>query len=92
MARQLLVDINEMGVPAGTEFLDTISPQYTADTISWGAIGARTTESQLHRGIFFYFFLFSIGSHWSAHHRVSVAPRYFFFSSVFNVEPLARTT
>mmetsp|Transcript_35238 Transcript_35238/g.110088 ORF Transcript_35238/g.110088 Transcript_35238/m.110088 type:complete len:221 (-) Transcript_35238:529-1191(-) len=38
-----------MGVPAGTEFLDTISPQYTADTISWGAIGARTTESQLHR-------------------------------------------
>jgi len=49
MARQLLVDINEMGVPAGTEFLDTISPQYTADTISWGAIGARTTESQLHR-------------------------------------------
>jgi 3-deoxy-7-phosphoheptulonate synthase len=48
MARQLLVDINEMGVPAGTEFLDTISPQYTADTISWGAIGARTTESQLH--------------------------------------------
>ena len=49
MARQLLVDVNEMGVPAGTEFLDTISPQYTADTIAWGAIGARTTESQLHR-------------------------------------------
>jgi 3-deoxy-7-phosphoheptulonate synthase len=49
MARQLLVDVNELGVPAGTEFLDTISPQYTADTIAWGAIGARTTESQLHR-------------------------------------------
>eukprot|EP00288_Rhodomonas_lens_P016793 CAMPEP_0177705824 /NCGR_PEP_ID=MMETSP0484_2-20121128/8907_1 /TAXON_ID=354590 /ORGANISM="Rhodomonas lens, Strain RHODO" /LENGTH=357 /DNA_ID=CAMNT_0019217263 /DNA_START=38 /DNA_END=1111 /DNA_ORIENTATION=+ len=49
IARELLVSVNEMGVPAGTEFLDTISPQYTADTISWGAIGARTTESQLHR-------------------------------------------
>jgi len=48
-AAQLLVSVNEMGVPAGTEFLDTISPQYTADTIAWGAIGARTTESQLHR-------------------------------------------
>eukprot|EP00960_Hanusia_phi_P062825 765273-Hanusia_phi.AAC.3 len=49
IARDLLVSVNELGVPAGTEFLDTISPQYTADTISWGAIGARTTESQLHR-------------------------------------------
>jgi len=49
MARELLVSVNQMGVPAGTEFLDTISPQYTADTVSWGAIGARTTESQLHR-------------------------------------------
>jgi len=49
IARDLLVSINEMGVPCGTEFLDTISPQYTADTIAWGAIGARTTESQLHR-------------------------------------------
>lgn len=48
-ARELLIAINEMGVPASTEFLDTISPQYIADTISWGAIGARTTESQLHR-------------------------------------------
>ena len=48
-ARRLLVDVNELGVPASTEFLDTISPQYTADTIAWGAIGARTTESQLHR-------------------------------------------
>ena len=38
-----------MGVPAGTEFLDAISPQYYADLISWGAIGARTTESQIHR-------------------------------------------
>ena len=49
LARQLLVDINAMGLPAGTEFLDLISPQYVADLISWGAIGARTTESQGHR-------------------------------------------
>jgi 3-deoxy-7-phosphoheptulonate synthase len=49
LARQLLLDINEMGIPAGTEFLDLISPQYVADLISWGAIGARTTESQSHR-------------------------------------------
>jgi 3-deoxy-7-phosphoheptulonate synthase len=49
LARQLLVDINNMGLPAGSEFLDLISPQYVADLISWGAIGARTTESQGHR-------------------------------------------
>ncbi len=49
LARRLLLDINEMAVPAGTEFLDLISPQYVADLISWGAIGARTTESQVHR-------------------------------------------
>ena len=49
MARQLLIDINRLGVPAGSEFLDLISPQYIADLISWGAIGARTTESQVHR-------------------------------------------
>ena len=49
IARQLLVDINRLGVPAGSEFLDTISPQYIGDLISWGAIGARTTESQVHR-------------------------------------------
>jgi len=49
LARQLLLDINEMGIPAGTEFLDLISPQYVADLIAWGAIGARTTESQSHR-------------------------------------------
>jgi 3-deoxy-7-phosphoheptulonate synthase len=49
IARQLLVDINELGVPTATEFLDLISPQYIADLISWGAIGARTTESQVHR-------------------------------------------
>jgi hypothetical protein len=49
MARELLRDVNEMGLPAGTEFLDVISPQYIADLISWGAIGARTTESQVHR-------------------------------------------
>lgn len=48
-ARQLLVDLNEAGVPAGTEFLDMITPQYFADLVSWGAIGARTTESQVHR-------------------------------------------
>lgn len=49
IARQLLTDINDLGVPAGTEFLDLITPQYLADLISWGAIGARTTESQVHR-------------------------------------------
>ena len=49
MARQLLLEINRVGVPAAGEFLDTISPQYIADLISWGAIGARTTESQVHR-------------------------------------------
>src|SRR3954465_1340204 len=48
-ARELLLNINELGLPAGTEFLDVISPQYVADLISWGAIGARTTESQVHR-------------------------------------------
>ncbi|KAI9571861.1 3-deoxy-7-phosphoheptulonate synthase [Boletus coccyginus] len=49
IARQLLCDLTELGVPVGSELLDTISPQYIADLISWGAIGARTTESQLHR-------------------------------------------
>jgi 3-deoxy-7-phosphoheptulonate synthase len=49
IARQLLVEINRAGVPAGSEFLDVISPQYIGDLISWGAIGARTTESQVHR-------------------------------------------
>ncbi len=49
IARQLLIDINRIGVPAGSEFLDVISPQYIGDLISWGAIGARTTESQVHR-------------------------------------------
>ena len=48
-ARELLLDINDIGMPAGTEFLDMITPQYFADLISWGAIGARTTESQVHR-------------------------------------------
>src|SRR5471032_3515647 len=48
-ARELLLRINELGLSAGTEFLDVISPQYIADLISWGAIGARTTESQVHR-------------------------------------------
>jgi 3-deoxy-7-phosphoheptulonate synthase len=48
-ARHLLLDLAEMGVPAGTEFLDMITPQYVAGLVSWGAIGARTTESQLHR-------------------------------------------
>ncbi|MCB1232857.1 MAG: 3-deoxy-7-phosphoheptulonate synthase [Verrucomicrobiae bacterium] len=49
VARKLLLDLAEMGVPAGNEFLDTITPQYYADLVSWGAIGARTTESQVHR-------------------------------------------
>ena len=49
IGRQLLLELNEMGVPAGCEFLDMITPQYIADLVSWGAIGARTTESQVHR-------------------------------------------
>ena len=49
IARELLRDVNELGLPAATEYLDMISPQYVADMISWGAIGARTTESQVHR-------------------------------------------
>ena len=48
-ARKLLLDINELGLTAGTEYLDPISPQYVGDLVSWGAIGARTTESQIHR-------------------------------------------
>jgi 3-deoxy-7-phosphoheptulonate synthase len=48
-ARRLLLDLANMGMPAGTEFLDTITPQFTADLVTWGAIGARTTESQVHR-------------------------------------------
>ena len=48
-ARRLLVDLAELGLPAGCEFLDPISPQFTSDLVSWGAIGARTTESQVHR-------------------------------------------
>jgi 3-deoxy-7-phosphoheptulonate synthase len=49
IARELLLNVNELGVPAGSEYLDMITPQYIADLISWGAIGARTTESQVHR-------------------------------------------
>ena len=49
LARRILLEINEMDLPCATEFLDTITPQYTADLIAWGAIGARTTESQVHR-------------------------------------------
>ena len=49
IARKLLVDLGELGMPAGSEFLDTITPQFIADLVSWGAIGARTTESQIHR-------------------------------------------
>ena len=49
LAREVLLEINDRGVPAATEFLDLITPQYIADLISWGAIGARTTESQVHR-------------------------------------------
>jgi 3-deoxy-7-phosphoheptulonate synthase len=49
VARELLLDLDEMGVPVGCEFLDMITPQYIADLVAWGAIGARTTESQIHR-------------------------------------------
>ncbi len=49
LARKILLEINELDLPCATEFLDTITPQYTADQIAWGAIGARTTESQVHR-------------------------------------------
>src|SRR5215471_8114561 len=49
IGRKLLVELNELGMPAGVEYLDVISPQYIADLVSWGAIGARTTESQIHR-------------------------------------------
>ncbi len=49
IARQLMLDINTLGVPTGTEFLDLVTPQYIADAVAWGAIGARTTESQVHR-------------------------------------------
>jgi 3-deoxy-7-phosphoheptulonate synthase len=49
LARELLLEINSLGLPAGVEFLDMITPQYIADLVSWGAIGARTTESQIHR-------------------------------------------
>ena len=49
MARRLLLDLAELGLPAGCEFLDPITPQFTSDLVTWGAIGARTTESQVHR-------------------------------------------
>src|SRR5205807_6401166 len=49
LARRLLLELAELGLPTGCEFLDPISPQYTSDLVSWGAIGARTTESQVHR-------------------------------------------
>ena len=49
LARRLLVDLTALGIPAGTEFLDPITPQFLADLVSWGAIGARTSESQVHR-------------------------------------------
>lgn len=49
VARKLLLDVNELGMPAATEYLDLITPQYVSDLIAWGAIGARTTESQVHR-------------------------------------------
>lgn len=49
LARRFLVDVNDLGLPVGTEFLDPITPQFIADLVSWGAIGARTSESQVHR-------------------------------------------
>ena len=51
LARQLLLDLVELGLPAGCEFLDPITPQFIADAVTWGAIGARTTESQVHRDL-----------------------------------------
>ena len=51
LARRLLLELNEAGVPCGTEFLDIITPQYLTDLVSWGAVGARTTESQVHREV-----------------------------------------
>src|SRR5437763_14849439 len=51
LARRILLDVLALGLPSGCEFLDPISPQYFADTVSWGAIGARTTESQVHRNL-----------------------------------------
>jgi 3-deoxy-7-phosphoheptulonate synthase len=51
LARHLLVDLAELGLPAGTEFLDAVTPHYLADAVAWGAIGARTVESQLHREV-----------------------------------------
>ncbi|MGS0367857.1 3-deoxy-7-phosphoheptulonate synthase, partial [Escherichia coli] len=48
LARKLLIDVNQLGIPTATEFLDMVTGQYIADLISWGAIGARTTESQIH--------------------------------------------
>src|SRR3546814_12588150 len=47
--RELLLQLNDMGIPAGVEYLDILTPQYLTDLVAWGAIGARTTESQLHR-------------------------------------------
>src|SRR5690606_26042987 len=49
IGRKLLLDLNDLGLPTASEFLDMITPQYVADLMSWGAIGARTTESQVHR-------------------------------------------
>ena len=49
MARELLLEVLDLGLPVGCEFLDPITPQYISDTVAWGAIGARTTESQIHR-------------------------------------------
>ena len=49
LARRLLLDLVELGLPSGSEFLDPITPQYISDVVAWGAIGARTTESQVHR-------------------------------------------
>src|SRR3546814_4468648 len=49
VGRELLLQLNDMGIPAGVEYLDILTPQYLTDLVAWGAIGARTTESQLHR-------------------------------------------
>ena len=60
IARKLLIDINTLGLPCGTEFLDVITPQFIADLISWGAIGARTTESQPPGNGFWSFYAYRV--------------------------------
>ncbi len=71
LARHLLLDLAEMGVPTGTEFLDMISPQYIAGLVSWGAIGARTTESQVHRQL-----VSGVSARWASRMRLRAMCRW----------------